>query len=49
MFGVLDTTQLYFTSFFFNNFLPGALGADVYKVYYLRKDLRPVTGSVAMV
>jgi glycosyltransferase 2 family protein len=38
--GLGSAFNLYMIGHFFNNFLPGALGGDVIKVYRLRQDIR---------
>ncbi len=38
--GIMSAFNLYMIGHFFNNFLPGALGGDVVKVYRLRQDIK---------
>jgi glycosyltransferase 2 family protein len=47
--GFLPTIRLYFTSFFFNNLLPGTIGGDSYKVYYLKARTRSIGSSIVLV
>jgi len=38
--GLYHAFSLYMIGHFFNNFLPGAMGGDVVKIYRLKKDIR---------
>lgn len=44
-----ESTSLTYIGFFFNNFLPTAIGGDVVKAYYLSKQSKDKTGAYASV
>jgi glycosyltransferase 2 family protein len=39
----------YFLGMFFNNFFPATIGGDVFRVYYLNRETRRLSGSAASV
>lgn len=46
---VLDATGLTFIGYFFNNFLPTAIGGDLVKAYYVTKKTKNASASFASV
>ncbi len=47
--GFIEAFQLTFIGFFFSNFLPGTLGGDTVKLYYIAKHTRKNAGSLASI
>lgn len=45
----IEAFQLTFIGFFFSNFLPGTLGGDAVKLYYIAKHTRKNAGSLASI
>jgi len=43
------TFKVLFIGIFFNNFLPGSTGGDLYKIYYLHQDQKGVNKAISIV